>query len=138
MTIFNTPFVDQRGIGSGPLELPQHVAADVNGFGQAFNVKGVLFDAGNPEVVIDCARADDQIIESEGVATRELERLAVPIDAGDGRLPKGKVVLLLKNRADAVRDLFGLQTRRRHLVDKRLKGVVVVLIDQNYIDRGFT
>ena len=49
---------------------------------------------------------------------------------------KGDILMVMQHITNGKTDLFGRQFLRRHLVKQRLKGVIVVLIDERDADVG--
>ena len=128
--------VDQLGMGAGTFELAQDVAADVGGFREALEVEGVLADAGGAEVVVDGARTDDEEVEGELVIAPKLHHPVAPVHADHDPLAEADVPLPVEDVAHLMRDVVDGEAGGGHLVEQRLEGVVVVLVDDKHIDGG--
>ena len=60
---------------------------------------------------------------------------AVPVDAGDAALPEPHVGLAVEQAPHDVGHVGGAQPGGGHLVQERLEGVEVVLVDEGDLDR---
>ncbi len=80
---------------------------------------------------------ENQIVERYD-AIREDHLLVGEIDAGHFGQLGGRVRLLAEDRADRVGDISRRKRRRRHLVQQRLKEMIVLAIDDGDLHRRIT
>ncbi len=73
-----------------------------------------------------------------GVADVDVDHAGLDVDRGDPSHPECDVALAAEDAADRVGDVVAAESRRRNLIQQRLKGVEVVRIDGGDIDIGFT
>src|SRR5690606_6593791 len=80
----------------------------------------------------------DQIVERQAGAVGKCERLAGDVNRRDVAHPYARVVLMPKNPPDRCGDIARRQSRRRHLIEQRLKHVVVAPVDQQDLGGGLS
>ncbi|MEN1680999.1 MAG: hypothetical protein AAGJ46_15535 [Planctomycetota bacterium] len=89
------------------------------------------------EVAGDPGGREDRVIESVLVSSRPNEAVR-QIDSLDFILKHRDVALRLQHRAERRGDVRGRQTAGHHLVEQRLKQVVIRSIDERDRDRDAT
>jgi hypothetical protein len=95
-----------------------------------------------PEVARAHAGRDYQIVvvdRADAYARgRRLDRAGCNVDAGDLRQEHAEVSLLHLELPDGRGDFRRREDRRRHLVEQRLKYMMIAAVDQNDVDVGVT
>jgi len=118
----------------GRLPAFEDVVLELDRVGQGVHRKRVLGGSLRPEVVHLGAQGEHEVVVGAGGETVERHLLRVEVDRGDGCLVDGGVVLVLHEIAERVPDGRRLEQPRRELVQERLEGVVVVLVDEDDVD----
>ena len=77
------------------------------------------------------AQPEDEVVVVERLELGELDAARVQVDRGHPVLVDARVVLAVEEVADRVADRRLLEQARGHLVEQRLEGVVVVLVDEH-------
>ena len=77
------------------------------------------------------AEREDEVVVGRRLQLAERHLARVEVDRGDLVLVDAHVVLLVEEVADRMADRRLLEETRRHLVEQRLEGVVVVLVDDH-------
>ena len=80
------------------------------------------------------AESEDEVVVGQGLELAETDLARVEIDRRDRVLVNPRVRLLVNEIANRVADRRLLEQPRRHLVQERLEGVVVVLVDEDDVD----
>ena len=102
---------------------------------RVYSGKACAVGAGGAEEVDPGPQAHDQEVVLLGVPVGEVHGPGVQVDAGDGGLGEGQVVLLVHELADGVADRLRVQHVGGHLVEQRLERVVVVAVHQHHVHR---
>src|SRR5262249_12260907 len=115
-------------------ERAQDFAADRLGVAKALETRRILRELVVPEVVGAHAGRDHQIIESNLAYTRagegRLNRAGSNVNAVDLSQDYADIPLFGLKLTDGRSDLGGREDCRRHLIEQRLKYVVVTPVDQ--------
>ena len=90
---------------------------------------------GSEEVDLRTERRHEVVV-GERCHLGELHLALVQVDRRDSRLVNSDVRLLLKEVAQGMSDRCGFEQGGRDLVEERLEGVVVVLVDEHDVDVG--
>jgi hypothetical protein len=112
------------------------VLLEAHRVGERVHGKRVLLCALDTEEVDPGAQPQDEIVIREGSHLCELHLAPGEIDAGDRGLVDGDVRLFVEQVAQRMAARCGFQQVGGHLVQERLEGVVVVLVDHRDIDLG--
>ena len=80
------------------------------------------------------AEPEDEVVVAQRPELVELHLARVQVDRGDTVLVDPRVVLLVEEVADRMADGGLLEEPCGHLVQERLEGVVVVLVDEHDVD----
>ena len=117
-------------------EAAEDVVAQRDGVLDMMQRKRAGFGVGVAVVLGRAARRDDQLVVSEAFAVRELQRARGEVDPLHVGHPEARVRQPAQDRAHRVAHVLRGQPRRRHLVQQRQEGVVVLAIDDQHVDGG--
>ena len=124
----------------GKFKRAQDFRSDRFGVTKALQTRRISRELIVPEVAGAHAGRDHQIIERDLADARawrrRLNRAGSNIDAGDLRQEYDDISLLRLELTDRCSDLSGREDRRRHLIEQRLKYVVVATVDENDLGIG--
>ena len=81
------------------------------------------------------AGGQHEVVEGQVGLPVDVQRRAVPVDAGDSALPEAHVALAVEQAPHDVGHVGRAQAGGGHLVQQRLEGVEVVLVDERDLDR---
>ena len=130
------PIVQETRVLVGGFPLVQDVLLEAHRVGERVHREGVLGSAlGSEEVDLRTERRHEVVV-GERCDLGELHLALVQVDRRDGCLVNGDVRLLLKKVAQGMSDRGGFEQGGGDLVEERLEGVVVVLVDQHDVDVG--
>ncbi len=120
-----------RGVGFalGALEGEQHAAADFVGILQRFQARRVHRPVVVAEIAVGGAGGDDQAVVGDLVAAIEHHGAARNVDAPRFAVDHGGVLLVGEDVPDRRRHRRRRESRGRHLVQQRLKQVMVGAVD---------
>src|SRR5262249_2494601 len=117
----------------GQFERAQNFGSDRLGVIEALEARRMAREFVVPEVARAHAGRDHQIIERNladaGARGGRLNRAGSKVDSGDLRQEHAGVLLLRLELTDWRSDLGGREDRRRHLIEQRLKDVMVAAVD---------
>ena len=128
--------VDERAVLVRRLPALEDVVLEPDRVRQRVHRKRVLGGALRPEEVHLRPEGEDEEVVGDGRETVEADLLRLEVDRGDRRLVDRRVVLVLDEVAERVSDGRRLEEARGQLVQQRLEGVVVVLVDDDDVDVG--
>ena len=120
----------------GFLPALEDVVLEPQGVGKGVHREPVLRRSFGPEEVHLGPEPEDQVVVRQRFEVGELHLPRVQIHRLDGRLMNGGVLLVVHEVTQRVADRGGLEQAGGELVQKRLKGVVVVLVDQHDVGVG--
>ena len=103
----------------------------LHGVRQRVHREAVLRGSLRAEEVDLGAEAENEVVVAERFEVGELHLARRQVDALHGRLVDGDVVVTVKEIAKRVPHGARLEQARRELVEQRLEGVVVVLVDEH-------
>src|SRR5262249_39157683 len=122
----------------GQFERAQDFGSDHLGVAEALETRCMLRELVVPEIAGAHAGRDHQIIERDLADAHargvRLDRAGSNVNAGDLREEYADVSLLCLELTDRRRDLGRREDRRGHLIEQRLKYVVVTPVDQYDLD----
>ena len=118
----------------GLLEGEENAAAHLERVLDALHPGGVLGPVGVAEVVVLRSGRDDQMVVIDRVSIGELHRPPRAVDGGDLRQDHLGVASPTQDGADRRGHVARVQRCRRHLVDQRLKEVMVAAVDDCHPD----
>ena len=118
------------------LELMQHVIANRERLLNRFHSVGVRLNIFHPEEIRRRARRQDQIIV-RNLAVIGQHHVARLINALRLRHEQLHIFIVAEERADRISDLVGREHRRRHLIQKRLKQMEIMTVNQSDVDVFF-
>src|SRR5580704_7321758 len=125
---------------SGQFERAQDFGSDRLGVAEALETRCISSELVVPEIAGTHTGRDHQIIERNLADARarggRLNRAGSNVDAGDLRQEYADVSLLRLKLADRRSDLSGREDGRRHLIEQRLKYVVVAAVYQDDLGIG--
>ena len=125
--------VDLR-IGVGGLELLQDVRADRDGVGDGLQREGVLVHAGHAERARHRARGQHEPVEGNGLTLGGEQLVARPVDSAHGAQSGVHVGPAVEDATHRVGDALGVEAGGGDVVEERLEGVVVALVDDHHVD----
>ena len=128
--------VDELAVLVRRLPALEDVVLELDRVRQRVHGKRVLVGALRPEEVHLRPEGEDEEVVGDGRETVEADFLRLEVDPGDRRLVDRGVVLVLDEVAERVPHGRRLEQACRQLVQQRLEGVVVVLVDENDVDVG--
>ena len=114
----------------------EHVFLEAYGIRQGVHREGVLGCALGPEEGHLRAKPEDEVVEGQWLHLLELNLPGREVDRRHRRLVDGRVVLTAHEIAQRVSDRTRLEQARGELIQERLEGVVVVLVDEHDVRRG--
>ena len=118
------------------LEAAEDVVAQAAGVGQRVERKAVLGRPRDAEEVGRGAAGHDERVEGEAVSPSPgWHPAAVPVDPGHRGEVEADVVGLAEDGPDRIGHVARLEPGRGHLVQERLEGVEVALVDDGHVDR---
>ena len=130
--------LDQARVLVGRFPPPEHVLLQPDRVGEGVHREGVLGGPLGPEERDLCAEPEHEIVVGQGRHVRESHLACLEVDRGHRCLVDGDVLLVVvvDEVAERVTDGARLEEARRELVQERLEGVVVVLIDEDDVGVG--
>ena len=130
------PLLCRVGAARRPLEVPEDVIADVHGLGGTLQPEGMLGDAVHAEVGGDGSEGKHEEVVRQRFAHFGVDETALEVDVDDTALHRSGVLLTMEDATGCVTDVVGIEPRGCHLIEQRLKRVVVPLVDDGHIDVG--
>jgi hypothetical protein len=113
----------------------QYLVPNGDGIREAFQPRRKLLEFVMPEVTMSSARGQNQVIIRNTrpfpVCVAHEDALLIFVNSRDFTHDDGGVLLIPQNPANRRADLSRTQEGRRHLIEERLKEVVIGAIDQN-------
>ena len=94
----------------------------------------ILPRAGNPEIVGGHAGRHNKVVVRDGVRAVDRDRPGRMVHGGDLAQFDPQVLLPRLDRAQIVRDVPGVQSGGRHLIEERLEGRIGILVDERDAD----
>ena len=107
----------------------------MTGVGQRVEGHRVLRGAGNGEEPGGGAGGDDQLVVSSAVPSARVTRCASTSTETAPAVAEHDVGIVAEDGANGIGDVGGIQPGRGHLVEQRLEGVEVVLVDEGDVHR---
>ena len=127
------------GLPLGLLKSAQDAASDGEGIAQGFETRRVLGPVVATEIAVRGARGDNQAVIVQVLAAIQDHAARGRVDGGDLAHEHGQATvfdLLAQDVADGGGDGRCRQASRGHLVQQRLKQVVVGAVDHDHVDMG--
>ncbi len=118
-----------RRVDLGRFEAFEDVVSKPCGVGEVVERQRVLGCALDAEVVRRRPCRDHQVVEVERILILDQHLTALVVDADDATTTEPHMALAVEQPAHRMRNVGGVQAGGRHLVEERLKGVEVVLVD---------
>jgi hypothetical protein len=126
--------LDQRRFAIGRFPGLQDMVLQADRVGERVQRKGMFLRSLDTEEVDLGAEPEDEVVVGQGLELTETDLARVEIDRRDRVLVNARVRLLVDEVANRVADCRLLDQPRRHLVQERLEGVVIVLVDEDDLD----
>ena len=126
-----------RPMGGGSIYLRQDHVAHRDGVFHRVDRLGVLLCPRHTEVGRPGAGRQHEIVVGEGWPFLKHDSVADEVDGFGLVLAKAQMGVGARICPHGVGDVARVQTRGRHLVEQRLEGVVVVVVDENEVDVCF-
>ena len=114
----------------------EDVLLEAHRIGERVHRERVLGGTGGSEEVDLGAEREHEVVVGQRRHLGELDLALVQVDPGDGVQVDTDVRLLVEEVAQRMSDRRPLEQGGRDLVEERLEGVVVVLVDQHDVDVG--
>ena len=125
---------DQRPLAIGRFPGLQHMALQADRIRERVQRERVFRSSLDTEEVHLGAESEDEVVVGQRLELAETDLARLEIDRRDRVLVNARVRLLVNKVANRVADRRLLEQPRRHLVQERLEGVVVVLVDEDDVD----
>ena len=128
------PVVDQRRILVRGLPQAKDLVLEPHGVAERVHRERMLGRALDAEEVDLRAEPEDEVVVAQRPELVERHLARLQVDRGHAVLMEPSVVLLVEEVADRMADGGLLEEPCGHLVQERLEGVVVVLVDEHDVD----
>ena len=126
------------GLFFGLLEGHQHMAADLERIGQRLQSRRELGPLVVAEVAVRRTRRHDQVVVAEAKTVRKHGFLRCGKNLDDFTEKRGDVALFAEEKPGRRRNGRCGESRGRHLVEQRLKEMVVGFLDDRDVDVGIS
>ena len=135
--MFSAPSSISAGLRSAASQVFRTWSLQAHRVGERVERERVLRRALDAEEVDLGAEAEDEVVVGQRLELAETHLARVEIDRRDRVLVDARVLLLVDEVANRMADRRLLEQAGRHLVQERLEGVVVVLVDEDDVDVAF-